>query len=206
MHKKLTLVAGAAVAAMAPVVASAPDNQVLTPDGVCTVEDAVARLRDTGLSGIELVDAATDLVRAKFAKYSAWRLWESPGRAFEKSRGYSGQYNIVLAQVLRRLDVPVSVVHAARVRYGDRPWWYSGHTWLQVDIDGRVLDVCAGDRGNRAGRVLFVPVSEVRPVNPWTTRVVALAMVPFIAQAVWAHLIADSPIPRWLYRDFGERP
>lgn len=159
---------------------------------------------DSLLEGWELVDHATRQVNAAFTQHSMAQLWEGPDTALRRGRGWSGQYNLALAQVLRRLGFQVEVVHASRVRgLGHNPWWQAGHTWLRVTHRGRTLDVCASRPTNRAGEVPFVPTSIVRPIRPWTIPVVSAAFSPVVAVQAWRGLLG-TPTPRWMVRDFND--
>ncbi|GAA1388869.1 hypothetical protein [Luteococcus peritonei] len=191
---------GASAALLAPALLTAPRP---TGPGL-DVEQVTSSCRASGLAGWELVDRATRSVHDGFTHHSLWHLWESPTQALRHGRGWSGQYNRALAQVLRSLGFQVVVVHASRVRgLGRNPWWQTGHTWLQVTHQGRTLDVCASRPDNRAGQVGFVPMTQVRPVHPWTREVVTAALVPVVAVEGWRMLLGGD-LPRWLYRGFDE--
>lgn len=202
--KRVRLVAVALAAAVAPVVAAAPKPDRLTPDGIETIEDAVAHCRATGTRGWDLVDEATHLVFRKYSYYSAYHWWETPRQSFERSRGQSNQYNTALARVLRALGFTVKTVHAARVRLDRAPWWHVGHTWLHVTIDGDTRDVCASRWENVAGDVEFTPMTPVRPFRGLTYVDTTLGLAPIAVAATWRSWLERKPLPRWLYRRFGE--
>lgn len=194
--KTLAVLAGASLATLA---ATSPKAQ-----GGRELASVTDELRATGLTGWELVDAATQRVHQAFEHESLWSLWESAPTAMSHGHGWSAQYNGALALVLERLGFDVHVVHAARVTgLGHNPWWHAGHSWLRVTHDGRTLDVCAGKADNRAGRVAFMPVSEVRPMRRWTRGLVSVAMAPVVTRQVLLQL-AGAPQARWLYRPFGQ--
>ncbi|MGJ6980197.1 hypothetical protein ACSDQ9_06655 [Aestuariimicrobium soli] len=187
-------------AAAAPMVALAP-----APEGTgATADDLVREARSSGLEGWELVDRANDLVHGAYDHYSAWHLWESPATSLAHGRGSSVQVNRVLAQVLTALGFEVELVHAARVRFGRHPWWHAGHLWARVTIAGEQRDVCAMTEGNRAGRVAFTPLTEVREVHPWTIPAVTAGLAPFVVVQVWRQLVLGDEVPGWMYRPFGE--
>lgn len=203
---KKTLVAlGAAAAVVAPVVALAPRAEVLRPDGVETLEDAIGACRDTGLQGWDLVDHAIDLVARKYSKYSLWHLWESPRTSFAHSRGYSNKYNVALAIVLRGLGFRVRTVHAARVQGFGQPWWRAGHTWLLVTHDGQTRDACASRVGNRTGELGFTPLSDELSVRPITGVGIACALAPIVVWHVWKAWLTGRPVSSTIYRDFDRR-
>ncbi|GEM_PF-159143 len=156
------------------------------------------------LTGWDLVQRATELVHQGYTHHSVWHLWESPATSLRHGRGWSGQYNRALAEVLVGLGFEVQVVHASRVRgLGRNPWWQTGHNWLQVSHQGRVLDVCASRAENRPGEVVFVPMTQVRPVHVWTRQVVSATLAPVVAAQCWRQLLG-AEVPRWLYRGFDE--
>lgn len=188
---------------VAPAVATAP-GPVPDADGA-SVDDLVRDCRQTGLAGWELVDEATRRVHEAFDHTSLWHLWEGSATALRHGHGWSAQYNGALKHVLRELGFEVQVVHAARVHgLGRNPWWNAGHTWLQVTHEGRTLDVCASQLDHKAGRVSFVPVTQVRPMNRWTRSLVSLSLSPVVAVQAWRQLGGTSA-PKWLYRDFDEK-
>ncbi len=211
--RKSLLAAAAAGAVVLPAVLAAPGPEPAlpeyrSPDGrairLRTVDDVVAACRASGEEGWELVDLATSLVHRMYTHYSCWHLWLSPARSLEAGHGSSNQYNLALAQVLRRLGFRVHLVHASRVRMEHHPWYHTGHTWLQVDHDGRRLDVCASRPGNRAGEVAFVPITEVRRFGPVSYADNALALAPIVIAGVWRSRLTGRPVPRWMYRPFGQ--
>lgn len=175
-----------------------------TPTGVRTIEQAVHLASDTGLTGWDLVDWVTQLVNQNYQDYSVAHWWESPQSSFANGRGSSNQYNQVLAEILHRLGFDVRLVHAARVRLSGAPWWQVGHTWLQVSIDGRTLDVCASRSTNRAGAVAFTTLTPVRPFRPITSVATTAARVPFVTAGVLRAKMQHDPLPRWIERPFNE--
>ena len=191
--------AGAAATLFAPAVLTAP-----RPTAGAELDAVVDRCRASGETGWALVDEATRQVHQAFAHHSLWHLWEGPRAALRHGRGWSAQYNRALAQVLGALGFEVVVVHASRVRgLGRNPWWQTGHTWLHVTHQGRRLDVCASRSTNTAGHVAFVPMTQERPVHPWTRQVVSAVLAPVVATQAWRQLAGDE-VPRWLYRRFDE--
>lgn len=194
------LVAGAAVA---PVLAQTPRPVIVRPEGVADVADAVRVCRESELNGWELVAYAQQLVHRKFTRFSILSLWETPRQAFRNSRGYANQYNTALWLVLRELGFDAIRVFATRVRQGQNPWWRMGHMWVQVTIDGRTLDVCAGRAENLPGKVHFTPVTEVRPFHGWTYWNTNNGMIVFTVYEVWKAILHRRPMPQWLHREFG---
>ncbi|HEX2858161.1 MAG TPA: hypothetical protein VHO26_11925 [Propionibacteriaceae bacterium] len=184
-------------AALAPVVARAPQGSATGPSPAALADQA----RATGLSGWALVDDATMRVHRSLAHQSSWHLWYTPAASLRHGQGRDTQYNLALADVLRRLGLEVEVVHAAWVRgLGPQPWFQRGHLWLRVSVDGHTRDVSASHAANRAGRVPFVAESEVQPARPWTPWVVALGLSPFVVREVWGSMLQRRAPAAWLYR------
>ena len=203
------LVAGLMAAAIAPVVARAPEPALSLPRDVRDLEEALEDCLGTRLDGWELVDYATSLVNQKCTRFSLWHLWETSGLAFKNSRGFSDQYNIALGRLLAGLGYEVRAVHASRVRFDTArmgtPWWNAGHTWLRVTHGGQTLDVCASRGDHKAGRVRFSPSSDERPVHPWTGLNIRLALVGPVTWQVWKSMLTGQPVPRWLFRGFHDQ-
>lgn len=203
------LVASLLSVAAAPVVARAPEPALSLPRDVRDLDEALDDCLGAKLDGWRLVDYATSLVNQKFTRYSLWHLWESSGLAFKNSRGFSDQYNIALGRLLAGLGFEVHAVHAGRVRFESHPhgvpWWNTGHTWLRVTHAGQTLDVCASRAGHKAGHVRFEPVSDVRPVHPWTGINIRLALAAPVTCQVWKSMLTGKPVPRWLYRGFHDQ-
>lgn len=183
--------------AWVPVVARAPRGAGSGTSGSLIADES----RATGLTGWELVDDATGRVHRSLTHESSWHLWYTPEAALRHGQGRDTQYNLALADVLRRLGFDVEVVHAAWVRgLGPQPWFQHGHLWLRVRIDGHVRDVSASRSGNRAGQVPFVAASEVQVARSWTPWVVAMGLAPFVVREVWSSMLGRRRPASWLYR------
>lgn len=213
MKNSLKVATLTAAAVVLPVVLKAPPPEPAlpehtTPDGstmeLHTIDDIVDACRACGVQGIDLVDLATSLVYRMYTHYSSWHLWLTPERSLRDGHGCSIQYNLALAQVLHRLGFSVHPVHASRVRMEHHPWYHTGHTWLQVELEGRRLDVCASRPGNRAGQVAFVPITEVRPLSCLTRVDNVAALAPIVVVSLWRNWLRGRPPARWMYRPFGE--
>lgn len=210
MNTSWLAIAATASAIAVPVVVGAPKPVPSWPHDVRTLDEAVDDCLVSGLDGWALVDYATALVNQKLTRYSLWHLWESSGVAFRNSRGFSDQYNIALGRLLAGLGFEVQVVQAARVRFNSpqprhAPWWVIRHTWLRVTHEGRTLDVCASRAGHRAGHVQFTPLSDVRPIHPWSTWDTRLSLAIPVAYQVWKAWLTGEPVPRWMYREFHDQ-
>lgn len=198
MRIKLTDLAVLAGVAVAGGIAGAPRPGRSGPDR--SLGGILARLRSSGLEGRELADAAIAAVNEGFPQHSVWHLWESPETALANGRGWSHQYNAILAQVLRALGFEVRRVHAARVRGWRHPWFYSSHSWVKVNLEGRWLDACASRSTNRLGEVGFVPVSEELAYRRSTPYTVGLGLIPFITFGVWRAWLTGRDVAPWIYR------
>lgn len=196
MKKRLmalgVITAGAVVPAM--LAAPAPGG----PEGP-TVEQLVDELEHRGLQGTELVTAAIRAVAGSYHYYSVRHLWETPQGSLRNRRGWSHQYNAVLAMVLERLGLPTRLVHTPWLQGGDHPWWHNGHTWAQVRIDGRWWDACASRSTHVAGDLPADPGSEQLPHHRRTHIAMSLWMVPFVTWQVWKCWLTGDPVPTWIY-------
>ncbi|MDO5737551.1 MAG: hypothetical protein Q4P15_13875 [Propionibacteriaceae bacterium] len=189
----------AAAAVVAPVAILAP--RPVKTGGARAADDVVWALRDSGMEGRELVDAAMRHVAAEYTHESLWHMWELPDASLARGRGWSHQYNTVLLDVLRGLGFDAHLVHAARVRGFRHPWWYAGHTWVEVVIDGRVHDACASRVTNKLGDVGFIPVTAELEYRSVTRLGVPLALAPFVIAGVWRAWLTGRPVSRWIYRE-----
>lgn len=186
-----------ALGALAPVWIMAPRPE--RSEGPDTVEGLADFCRRSGLSGRPLVDEAIRAVADAFPAHSLWHLGEPPSWSLRAHRGWSHQYNTVLASVLTRLGFEVRLVHAARVRGFGYPWWLSGHSWVKVKVDGRELDACASEPTSRAGHPPFVPVTAELPMGAVTRWGVGAALVPFVVAEVWRAWLNGRPVAPWVY-------
>ncbi|MGV8847113.1 transglutaminase domain-containing protein [Tessaracoccus sp.] len=188
-----------AMGAVVPVAWLAP--RPVKTGGAQAPDELVWALRDQGLQGSDLVDEAMHRVAAEYTHESLWHMWESPETSLARGRGWSHQYNTVLLEVLRALGFDAHLVHAARVRGFRHPWWYAGHAWVEVTIDGRQFDACASRTDNRVGDLGFTPVTAELPYRTVTRLGVALALTPFVTMGVWRAWMTGRPVSRWIYRE-----
>jgi hypothetical protein len=141
--------------------------------GICSLHDAVAAARASGLEAWALVGFAQRIVADRFT-YSRRNPLDTPARAFERGQGYCQQQALALNDVYRQLGIDSRPVFATRCRFPPtvvhgvaEPGRISGHVWLRVRINGEECDICPGNRANTPGRVHFQvlsPVHELRPV------------------------------------------
>ena len=198
LRKSITVLAVAAGAAM-PVILKAPRS--IKTGGAVSTDELVRALHNGGLDGSALVEAAMQQVASEYTHDSLWHIWEAPEVSLARGRGWSHQYNTVLLDVLRGLGFEAALVHAARVRGFRHPWWYAGHAWVKVVVDGRPRDACASRSGNTVEDPGFIPVSPELPYRSVTRVGVALALTPFVTVGVWRAWLTGRPVSRWIYRE-----
>ncbi len=126
-----------------------------------TISKEAQRLKATGKSGMELVEAARALVADRMA-YCRRNSFDSHARAFERGYGYCSQHAEALADLLTQLGFKAKVVHAFRNRFPDDT--VSSHAWVEVRVEDRnyFVDSIFYDVGD--GEITFTPLSEVREV------------------------------------------
>ena len=174
-------------------------GNLLAPNAIDTIDDAVTACRRSGLDGWPLVTFAQQMVYNKFRYYSCRNLWDTPAQAFRHGMGYCTQYNLALKQILDRLGFESEAVFSLHVRVADRPDWTMGHTWLHVSIDGDVRTVCAGRAGNLPGSVNFTPLA---PVRRGRTPVLVLShsgMILFCGYLEWRAVLTGRSLPEWMF-------
>lgn len=200
-----TVATTAAVAAsltglmMAPALKDLIKRQPYGARGVVTLEGAYRLCKKTSFRGWELVDFATRLVHDKFRTYSVRNLWDTPALAFKYGMGYCTQYNLALAQLLRRLGFEVQPVFALKIQSNSKPEWQMGHTWLKVTVDGETRDVCAGHTENKAGAVDFRPLTTVYPGTPPALLATHLGLIWYAGVLEWRGLLTRQPRPSWMW-------
>jgi hypothetical protein len=201
-----TIASTAAVAAsitglmMAPALRDLIKRQPSGARGIVTLEGAYRLCQKTNMQGWELVDFATRLVHDKIRIYSVRNLWDTPGLAFKYGMGYCTQYNLALAQLLRRLGFEVQPVFALKIQSDTKPEWQMGHTWLRVSVDGETRDVCAGNAENRAGAVDFRPLTKVYPGAPPVLLATHLGLIWYAGVLEWRALLMRQPLPSWMWQ------
>jgi hypothetical protein len=200
-----TIASTAAVAAsltglmLAPALRDLIKRQPSGARGVVTLEGAYRLCKKTQMQGWELVDFTTRLVHDKFRIYSVRNLWDTPALAFKYGMGYCTQYNLALAQLLRRLGFEVQPVFALKIQSDSHPEWQMGHTWLRVMVDGETRDVCAGNAENKAGAVDFRPLSTVYPGTPPALLASHLGLIWYAGVLEWKALLTRRPRPAWMW-------
>lgn len=196
MKKRLMTLGVVTAAAVVPVALAAPAPQ--GPKGP-TIEELVEDLRGRDLQGAELVTAAIRVVAGTYRHTSVRHLWESPEASLRNRRGWSHQYNMVLARVLEGLGFETRLVHTPWLQGWEHPWWHNGHTWVKVRIDGRWWDACASRASHRAGDLPAVPAADELPYHRRTNIALTLWMVPFVTYQVWKGWLTGDPLPEWIY-------
>jgi transglutaminase-like putative cysteine protease len=97
--------------------------------------------------------------------------FDPPARAFERGYGFCTQQAHALANLLRRLRIEATVVHAFQNRFPDGS--VGGHTWVCVSVDGEQRDIDSIFFAAEAGEVTFTPLSRVRTHTPLFRKVTA---------------------------------
>lgn len=128
-----------------------------------TVSQAAMKLRDSGASGMDLVEAARSLVAEKMV-YSRRNSFDSYTRAFARGYGYCSQQANALADLLTQLGFEAKVVQAFRNRFPDGS--EGSHAWVQVVVDDEVHDVDSIFYDAHAAEITFTPLSKVGEVPP----------------------------------------
>ena len=128
-----------------------------------TLAMAAAQLKDTGLVGYELVEAARSLVEGRML-YCRRNGFDSYFKAFERGYGYCQQQAYALVHLLKELGFDARVVHAFRNRFPDGGT--EAHAWVQVSVNGQRqwVDTLFYDQESRA--ISFEPVTKVRTYTP----------------------------------------
>ncbi len=170
-----------------------------TVDEVTTIADAVQAGKRSGLKDWELVAYAQNLVSRKFATYSCRNLWDPPGRAFAHGMGYCTQYNLALKRILDQLGFQTRAAYAFKTKFEDNPAWNMGHTWLEVEIDGDIRDVCASREANLPGEINFTPLSPVHPGHELILLLTHLGLIHYAGLIEWGALLTGREVPDWMF-------
>jgi hypothetical protein len=133
-----------------------------------TLAEAAARLRASGQTGRDQVEAARELV-ANRMEYCRRNSFDSPARAFERGYGFCTQQAYALTDLLTRLGIEAKVVHAFRNEFPDGT--VGGHSWVRVTVDLEEWDIDSLFFDAEAGEVTFTPLSRVRDHTPLFKRV-----------------------------------
>ncbi len=135
------------------------------------INEAVNQCKQSGLSGIELIEYAQSVVSSNM-KYSYTNSFDLPGKAFRRGRGYCWHQASVLNRILRKSGFESRLVYSARNIVPEKLYdgivakeHVSGHVWCRVRYDGAERDVCPGNINNRFGKVHFRPLSKIRRWN-----------------------------------------
>jgi len=124
---------------------------------------AAQELKETGKSGLALVEAARLLV-AQRMQYCRRNSFDFYPKAFERGYGYCQQQAYALTDLLTRLGFEARVVGALRNRFPDGR--ITGHAWVQVFVDGKNHDIDSIAYDAAAGKIKFTPLSSVFEYTP----------------------------------------
>lgn len=128
-----------------------------------TISQAAEQLRESGESGMELVEAARALIEERMI-YSRRNSFDSYAKAFERGYGYCSQQANALTDLLTQLGFEAKVVHAFRNRFPDGS--FTSHAWVQVVVDDKLRYIDSLFYDANAGEITFTPLSEVMEVPP----------------------------------------
>ena len=128
-----------------------------------TIEQASQKLKETGMTDWELVEAARALV-AERMKYSRRNSFDPAGKAFERGYGYCLQYAYALTSILTKLGFEAKVVHAFQNRFPDGE--VTAHAWVSVTVDDESHYMDSLFYDEQAGELDFNPLSEVLDISP----------------------------------------
>ncbi|MDF2942583.1 MAG: hypothetical protein K0S01_1441 [Herbinix sp.] len=137
------------------------------------IEEAVAKCKDSGLEGIELIEFAQRIVNTHM-KYSYSNSFDFPSKAFEKGYGYCWHQASTLNRILKNLRIESKLVYATENIIPEKVYegfvvkeHSSGHVWCRVRYAGEEKDVCPGNINNRFGLVHFRTISKIKDWNLW---------------------------------------
>ena len=157
-----------------------------------TIEQASQKLKETGMTDWELVEAARALV-AERMKYSRRNSFDPAGKAFERGYGYCLQYAYALTSILTKLGFEAKVVHAFQNRFPDGMCRHfairepvlgfeakvvhafqnrfpdgevTAHAWVSVTVDDESHYMDSLFYDEQAGELDFNPLSEVLDISP----------------------------------------
>lgn len=128
-----------------------------------TLAQAAGRLKESGMTGLALVEAARQLVSRRM-QYSRRNSFDNYRRAFERGYGYCQQQAYALADLLTRLGFETRVVGAVSNRFPDGK--ITGHAWVQVFVDGQAHEIDSIAYDAKAGKITFTPLSRVFAYTP----------------------------------------
>lgn len=128
-----------------------------------SINMAVDQLKNTGLDGMDLAQAARELV-AQRMDYCRRNSLDPFNRAFDRGYGYCQQQAYALKTVLNLLGFDARVVHAFRNRFNDGGIY--SHAWVRVSIDNQVHDLDSISYDNKTRAIAFTPLSRVRTYTP----------------------------------------
>jgi hypothetical protein len=131
--------------------------------GKLTIAQAARQLRESSVTGWDLVEAARALV-AERMRYSRRNSFDSARKAFERGYGYCVQHAYALADLLTRLGFEAKVVQAFRNRFSNGE--VSSHAWVSVTVDSESRHVDSLFYDAQARQITFAPLSEVTGVSP----------------------------------------
>ena len=129
-----------------------------------TIPRAAQQLRESGKTGMALVEAARVLV-AERMQYSRRNSFDPAPKAFERGYGYCVQHANALVDLLTQLGFEAEVVQAFRNRFPDGG--VGGHAWVRVVVDGESHDIDSLHYDAETGKIDFTPVTKITDYPLW---------------------------------------
>jgi hypothetical protein len=128
-----------------------------------TIAQAAQQLRESRKEDWSLVEAARTLVSERM-QYSRRNSFDSAGKAFERGFGYCMQHAYALTSLLIDLGFEAKVVHAFQNRFPDGE--VTAHAWVSVRVNDETRYIDSLFYDDRAGKLEFIPLSEVLEIGP----------------------------------------
>ena len=128
-----------------------------------TIQQAAIRLRKSGKTDWELVEAARGLV-AERMQYSRRNAFDPSGRAFERGYGYCMQHAFALKHLLSELGFNAKVVQAFQNRFPNGV--VTSHAWVSVTVENETRQIDSLFYKAGTGELDFTPLSEVIDISP----------------------------------------
>ena len=124
-----------------------------------TIDEAVKKLRQTKLSGWELIEESKKMVTSRM-RYCRRNSFDSFKKAFRRGYGYCQQQAFALKYILAMLGFRAKVVHAYRNKFPDGN--ISGHAWIKVDYGNTEKYIDASDVNASTGHINFIPLTKIK--------------------------------------------
>jgi hypothetical protein len=124
-----------------------------------TIDDAALHLAKAGYKGHDLIEQARLIVGERMA-YCRRNSFDSYERAFARGYGYCQQEAYALAALLQELGFDAWPVHCEHCDFSDTK--DTGHAWVQVLYEGKVLNIDSTYMDTQTGKLLFTAQGPVK--------------------------------------------